>query len=205
MVEVMVEALQAGSLGMREGGAISGRRSWRHRAEHAERELRRTTGALRLSQAVHRVLRQSSDQTALPVQVCAALVEAGCLAAAWLVPGQPISLSGAAGTEVNAARLEYWFRSWDGVETELVAAAVPLGGLFAAAGAGRARHLLLPLREGGISLARSPWCSMKTPARRKRRWWSRPWPALLGSWRPCGPLPDARRPGASCTRSSSRG
>lgn len=128
---------------------IAGRRaSGQHRAEQAERELRRAKGALRLSQAVHRVLCQASAEAALPAEVCAALVEAGCLAVVWLAPGEPVLLRSQPGAELDGARLARWSRAWDSMAAELVAVAAPLADLFAPLGEGRAGRMILPLREG---------------------------------------------------------
>lgn len=124
------------------------RAPWQRRAEQAERELRRAKGALRLSQAVYRVLRQASGEAALPAQVCAALVEAGCPAVAWLVPGEPVLLRSRPGAELDGARLVRWSRAWDAMAAELVAVAAPLADPFAPLGGGWAGCLILPLREG---------------------------------------------------------
>lgn len=128
---------------------VAGRAYWQYLAEQAERELRRTRDALCLSQAVHRVLRQASGEAALPAQVCAALVEAGCPAVAWLAPGEPVLLRSLPGAELDGARLERWSRAWDNMAAELVAVAAPLADLFAPLSGGRAGRLILPLRERG--------------------------------------------------------
>ncbi|MCY0853539.1 hypothetical protein [Cupriavidus sp. D39] len=122
--------------------------SWQHPAEQAECELRRAKNALRLSQAIHDILRQASDEFDMLVQVCAALVEAGCHTAAWLSPGRPVLVRSAPRAEVDVAMLARWFEGWDTIAAELAGVAAPLDeGPLAVPGASRAARLVLPLRD----------------------------------------------------------